>query len=53
MNLPRTGLLGLQVTLVGVLLGTLWGDVPPYDVVAFVLGVVGTTLVSVAVVTSG
>jgi hypothetical protein len=52
MNVPRTGLLGLQVTLVGVLLGTLWADVPPYDVVAFVLGVVGTILVSVAVVTS-
>jgi len=45
----QKGLLGLQVTLIGLLLGTLFGEVPPYDIVAFVLGIVGTILVLVAV----
>jgi hypothetical protein len=42
------GILGIQLTLVGLLLGTLFGEVPPYDVLAVVLGTVGTVLVLVA-----
>jgi uncharacterized membrane protein YgaE (UPF0421/DUF939 family) len=45
----QKGLLGLQVTLIGLLLGTLFAEVPPYDIVAFGLGIVGTILVLVAV----
>ena len=42
------GLLGIQVTLVGLLLGTLFRDVPPYDLLAVLLGVVGTIVVLTA-----
>ena len=50
MNTTQKGMLGIQVTLVGVLLGTLFGGVSPFDLVAFVLGILGTTLVLIAVV---
>mgnify|MGYP007117004279 CR=1 FL=1 len=42
------GIVGIQVTLVGVLLGTLFRDVPPYDLLAILLGVVGTIVVLTA-----
>lgn len=42
-------MLSMQITLIGLLLGTLFGEVPPYDIVAFVLGITGTILVLVAV----
>ncbi len=49
MNNIQRGILGVQVTLVGLLLGTVFGDVSPFDIVALVLGIVGTILVLIAV----
>ena len=46
----RRGILGVQITLVGLLLGTLFGGVSPFDIVAVVLGVVGTVAVLTAVI---
>jgi hypothetical protein len=48
-NLLR-GILGIQVTLVGLLLGTLFQEVPPYDLLAVLLGVIGTIVVLAAAV---
>ncbi|MFT4890646.1 MAG: hypothetical protein ACI9YT_001564 [Halobacteriales archaeon] len=38
----QKGMLGVQITLIGLLLGTLFGEVSPYDTVAFVFGIIGT-----------
>jgi hypothetical protein len=42
------GILGIQVTLVGLLLGTLFREVPPYDLLAVLLGAIGTIVVLAA-----
>lgn len=49
MDNPLKGILGVQITLVGVLLGTLFREVPPYDLLAVLLGAVGTMVVLAAV----
>jgi hypothetical protein len=42
------GILGIQITLVGLLLGVLFREVPPYDLLAVLLGAVGTIVVLAA-----
>jgi hypothetical protein len=48
MNNLLRGILGIQVTLVGLLLGVLFQEVPPYDLLAVLLGAIGTIVVLAA-----